>query len=81
MYEYVCRSCGARQEHIHKIADAPPACEACGVEQVELEGELVPALDKQITAAGFRFRGSAGWGGIQEVPGQPGWGMRRVEGD
>ena len=70
IYEYVCGSCGAKQEHIHKISDPKPPCEACGAD----------ALDRQITAAGFRFRGSAGWGGIQEGP-NGNYGYRVIEGE
>lgn len=70
IYEYVCASCGKSQEHIHKMDETPPSCEACGND----------GLKRQITAAGFRFRGSGGWGGIQEGPGGN-YGYRVVQGD
>lgn len=57
-----------------------PVCEGCGADEVDApEGDgKVKALTRELTAPTFRFRGSAGWGGIEEV--RPGWGMRKVEG-
>lgn len=51
IYEYVCASCRAEVEVMHKISD-PPAreCPQCGQ----------PALSKQVSAAGFRLSGG-GW--------------------
>ena len=51
IYEYRCDSCGHETEIMHKMADAPKTtCPGCGEE----------ALKKQISAAGFRLKGS-GW--------------------
>lgn len=51
IYEYRCHACGHELEKLQKISDAPltdcPACEK-------------PELQKQISAAGFRLKGS-GW--------------------
>ncbi len=51
IYEYQCQSCGNEHEALQKISAAPlincPACSA-------------PELKKQISAAGFRLKGS-GW--------------------
>lgn len=51
IYEYACTSCGHRLEAIQKLNDAPLMdCPECGK----------PALQKQVTAAGFRLAGG-GW--------------------
>ena len=51
IYEYRCESCGHELEKIQKISDpALTDCPACGQ----------PTLKKQISAAGFRLKGS-GW--------------------
>lgn len=51
IYEYQCQSCGASLEKLQKINDAPlTKCEVCGAD----------ALKKQISAAGFRLKGT-GW--------------------
>ncbi len=51
IYEYRCTACGHELETIQKMSDAPLAeCPACGK----------PALQKLISAAGFRLKGS-GW--------------------
>ncbi len=51
IYEYTCSQCGHEQEFLQKMSDAPltecPACKAS-------------ALQKKISAAGFRLAGS-GW--------------------
>lgn len=50
IYEYRCADCGAQVEKMQKITDAPlTVCEACGGK-----------LEKQISRAGFQFKGS-GW--------------------
>ena len=51
IYEYRCADCGHELEKIQKLADAPlTECPACGH----------ATLKKQISAAGFRLKGS-GW--------------------
>jgi putative FmdB family regulatory protein len=51
IYEYRCEACGHEMEKLQKLADAPLTdCPACGQ----------PTLKKQISAAGFRLKGS-GW--------------------
>ncbi|AFL72550.1 FmdB family zinc ribbon protein [Thiocystis violascens] len=51
IYEYRCESCGHELEKIQKVSDPALAdCPACGQ----------PTLKKQISAAGFRLKGS-GW--------------------
>ena len=51
IYEYRCERCGHELEKIQKISDpALTDCPACGQ----------PTLKKQISAAGFRLKGS-GW--------------------
>lgn len=51
IYEYLCNSCGAKKEHIHKMNDALiQTCPECGSEEYA----------KQISAAGFQLKGS-GW--------------------
>ncbi len=51
IYEYRCTECGHELEKLQKINDAPLTdCPACGK----------PALQKQVSAAGFRLKGS-GW--------------------
>jgi len=51
IYEYTCTSCGHEHEAMQKMSDAPLVeCPACGK----------PNLKKQISAAGFRLKGS-GW--------------------
>jgi putative FmdB family regulatory protein len=50
IYEYRCADCGAHLEKMQKITDAPlTVCESCGGK-----------LEKQISRAGFQFKGS-GW--------------------
>lgn len=50
-YEYTCAQCGHELEALQKMSDAPltdcPACQQ-------------PALQKRISAAGFKLKGS-GW--------------------
>lgn len=51
IYEYRCDVCGHELEALQKMSDAPlTECPACGK----------PTLKKQISAAGFRLKGS-GW--------------------
>ena len=51
IYEYRCGSCQQELETIQKISDPPLTdCPSCGE----------PALQKKISAAGFRLKGS-GW--------------------
>ncbi|MDT8404247.1 zinc ribbon domain-containing protein [Sulfuriflexus sp.] len=51
IYEYVCTDCGHQLEALQKMSDAPLSeCPECGK----------PALQKQISAAGFRLKGG-GW--------------------
>ena len=51
IYEYVCQACGKPAEILQKISDPPETdCPACHR----------PALQKQVSAAGFRLTG-AGW--------------------
>jgi putative FmdB family regulatory protein len=51
IYEYQCGACGHKLEAIQKINDAPLSdCPECGQ----------PALQKLISAAGFRLKGG-GW--------------------
>jgi len=51
IYAYRCAECGAKKDILQKLSD-PPArdCPSCGK----------PALEKQLTAAGFQLKGS-GW--------------------
>lgn len=51
IYEYRCSECGHELEKLQKISDAPLVdCPACGK----------PALQKLVSAAGFRLKGG-GW--------------------
>lgn len=51
IYEYQCQDCGHQMEALQKISDAPlQDCPACNQ----------PQLQKLISAAGFRLKGS-GW--------------------
>jgi len=51
IYAYRCGSCGHAKDVLQKLSDAPlSTCPACGAE----------TFQKQITAAGFQFKGS-GW--------------------
>jgi putative FmdB family regulatory protein len=51
IYEYRCAECGHELEKLQKIADAPLVdCPVCGK----------PALQKLVSAAGFRLKGG-GW--------------------
>lgn len=51
IYEYRCTECGHELEKLQKISDAPLVdCPACGK----------PALQKLVSAAGFRLKGG-GW--------------------
>ena len=51
IYEYQCTDCGESLEALQKMSDAPLVdCPACGK----------PALQKRISAAGFRLSGG-GW--------------------
>ncbi|TAF99057.1 MAG: zinc ribbon domain-containing protein [Betaproteobacteria bacterium] len=51
IYEYACPDCGAQDEHMQKLADAPlTVCPKCGGTN----------YTKKISAAGFALKGS-GW--------------------
>lgn len=51
IYAYRCSRCGHEQDVLRKISDPPlTTCPACGQD----------AYEKQVTAAGFRLKGS-GW--------------------
>jgi putative FmdB family regulatory protein len=51
IYDYKCDACGHEVELMHKISETPSAlCPGCGEE----------SLKKQLSAAGFRLKGS-GW--------------------
>jgi putative FmdB family regulatory protein len=51
IYEYVCQACGMEIEALQKMSDAP---------LVDCPGCAKPALQKKISAAGFRLKGG-GW--------------------
>ena len=49
IYVYACSSCGARQDVLQKMSDAPlTACPECGQQ----------TFSRQVTAAGFQLKGS-----------------------
>jgi len=51
IYEYRCSECGQDHEVLQKVSESPlTECPACGK----------PALQKQLSAAGFHLKGS-GW--------------------
>lgn len=51
IYEYRCRECGFQKEFLQRMNDVPMTdCPACGK----------PALDKMVSAAGFKLKGT-GW--------------------
>ncbi len=51
IYEYQCTECGLELEKLQKLSDAPlTECPECGK----------PTLQKKVSAAGFRLKGS-GW--------------------
>jgi putative FmdB family regulatory protein len=51
IYEYRCSECGQDHEVLQKVSEPPlTQCPACGK----------PALQKQLSAAGFQLKGS-GW--------------------
>ena len=51
IYEYRCAECGQEHEVLQKVSEPPlTVCPACGK----------PALQKQLSAAGFQLKGS-GW--------------------
>jgi len=51
IYGYRCAECGEEHEALQKVSEAPlTLCPACGK----------PALQKQLSAAGFQLKGS-GW--------------------
>jgi putative FmdB family regulatory protein len=51
IYEYKCKDCGHQMDALQKMSDDPlKDCPSCGQ----------PALNKQISAAGFRLKGG-GW--------------------
>lgn len=52
IYEYHCDACGCTKEYLQKMSDAPiVVCPECGSDT---------AFHKNVTAAGFRLKGS-GW--------------------
>jgi len=68
IYEYQCASCGHHLEVLQKISEEPLSdCPSCGQ----------PGLQKLVSAAGFRLKGS-GWyatdfkGGGKKKPGEGG---------
>ncbi|QOC23066.1 zinc ribbon domain-containing protein [Wenzhouxiangella sp. AB-CW3] len=71
IYEYRCQSCGHELEKLQKMSDEPLVdCPACGQ----------PALNKLVSAAGFRLKGG-GWyetdfkkDGKRNLAGDPGGG-------
>lgn len=51
IYSYKCGSCGFKKDVLQKMSDAPlHVCPSCGAD----------AFAKQVTAAGFRLKGT-GW--------------------
>jgi putative FmdB family regulatory protein len=51
IYEYECRSCGGREEHVQPMAEAPiTRCATCGTD----------ALERVISASAFHLKGG-GW--------------------
>ncbi|MCK9514524.1 MAG: FmdB family zinc ribbon protein [Ottowia sp.] len=51
IYSYKCESCGFKKDVLQKMSDQPlSVCPSCGVD----------AFAKQVTAAGFRLKGT-GW--------------------
>jgi len=67
IYAYKCESCGHSKDALQKISDAPlTVCPHCGA----------PTFKKQLTAAGFRLKGS-GWyatdfrGGADDAAAKP----------
>ena len=51
IYEYRCKACGHQEEFLQRASEPPlTECPACGK----------PALQKQLSAAGFQLKGS-GW--------------------
>lgn len=51
IYSYKCSHCGHAKDVLQKLSDAPlRVCPSCGQ----------PAMEKQVTAAGFQLKGS-GW--------------------
>ena len=64
IYEYLCNSCGVKNEHMQKMSDAPiQACPECGGND----------YNKLISAAGFQLKGT-GWYAtdFKDKPAQPG---------
>ncbi|MFN2589782.1 MAG: zinc ribbon domain-containing protein [Actinomycetota bacterium] len=44
IYEFVCTRCGDRAERLQGLADAPPACRACGTPGMRREISLIAGL-------------------------------------
>lgn len=62
IYAYGCSSCGARQDVMQKMSDAPLAtCPECGKE----------TFAKQLTAPGFQLKGSGYYATDFKNSGQP----------
>lgn len=76
IYEYVCKSCGAQLEIMHKISEAPSEpCSSCGSAD----------LERLVSAAGFRLKGG-GWyetdfksGGKRNLAGDSGDGDKSAD--
>ncbi|MCH9826744.1 MAG: zinc ribbon domain-containing protein [Gammaproteobacteria bacterium] len=76
IYEYVCKSCGAQLEIMHKISEAPSEpCSSCGSAD----------LERLVSAAGFRLKGG-GWyetdfksGGKRNLAGDSGDGGKSAD--
>jgi predicted nucleic acid-binding Zn ribbon protein len=69
IYVYECSQCGQPQEHIHGIEDAAPVC---GQDDTLFEMDKGAAgcggtLERQVTAARFRFQPGVGWDGWDYV--------------
>lgn len=70
IYEYECSECGLAQEHIHGVEDPIPSCgDADTLFQAKGDGQPcgAKALERQITAASFRFERGVGWDGWERT--------------
>lgn len=69
LYVYRCSSCGLAQEHLHAVDDPKPRCGSADTLMRSDDGEPCgqDALEKQLTAATFRFERSVGWDGWDKV--------------
>jgi putative FmdB family regulatory protein len=57
IYVFRCQACDRAQEHLLGLHEPTPPCEKCGEH----------ALEKQVTAATFRFERSTGWDGWDKI--------------